>query len=500
MNQLLRAKSVLFAILATALLLPQVANTQGRLKLPETARQTRQGYVLLGDQAKLAFDLGDFTAGYTIKHVAPPGGVATKVTWDVSGVRGANGVIFEVARSPFGPDRNPNLRPRAIVSAERSDGKLGSANVNIAQIARDAGYLPPQASTGSRRLTRPDARQEFMRNGGHFTLFLRVVPVASASNPSPVGLASPELRIIFANNPPSGIKFPSTAPKQPSKPSPVECLGIRYAPVKEYCVVHPNPSVCAKVGQGKPWYEEALDTVLDAWDWACDTYAAAKKAVVDIASSALPFVPREAFEMALDGALAACGMPPNIPNLDQLMDQGADYLAGEIVAQIGPPAAGDLAKEQIKKALIAGAKAAAQKVGSAGPEKACQYTIEWPYLVCTIRNKSNQPVGPLSVSAYEWTGIYATNDWDGRLFKTTAQTLSHLSPGASLPVFLPLMPSMKQKKHYVQGVHKEAVYWQDYNTVPTNVDVTVSASYDPDIKNLVAKTGKRLFNKPFQAN
>ena len=44
-----------------------------------------------------------------------------------------------------------------------------------------------------------------------------------------------------------------------------------------------------------------------------------------------------AFHMALDTALVALGIPPDIPNFHELLDQGIDYLAAEAAAQIGIP-------------------------------------------------------------------------------------------------------------------------------------------------------------------
>ena len=44
-----------------------------------------------------------------------------------------------------------------------------------------------------------------------------------------------------------------------------------------------------------------------------------------------------AFHMALDTALLALGIPPDVPNFHELLDQGIDYLAAEAAAQVGIP-------------------------------------------------------------------------------------------------------------------------------------------------------------------
>lgn len=400
-----------------------------------------------------------------------------------------------MSRTPFGLDRAPDLSPPGVLTASKQDGAVGVTNASVGTYAAEAGYQPTGAGRG--RLSQPDGRRAFLSAGGHFTVYLRVIPVVSTADPRPVGLASPELRLIYAASPPADLKIPSGPPTQPSTPSPVQCLNLKYTPVKEYCYVHPGPSVCAQVGEKAPWYESTFSFLTDAWNWASKTYQAAKKAVVDIAVTALPMVPREAFEYALDGALAACGIPPDLPNLEELMEGGADYLAGELVAQIGPPVAGDLAKAQLKNAIYAGAKAATKKLGDAGPSTPCDYKIDWPYLVVVIRNTTNHPIGPLYVKAADWTGTFASNTWDGRLFKSYGQSVARLNPGASLPVYIPLMPEMRQKKHFVQGVHKPLVYWNDYNSLATEVEVTVAVSGGSKVETMSAKSGKRLFKSPF---
>lgn len=462
---------------------------------PQTLRQIAGP---LPGGAALQFDMGDANATYTIAHVVPPSLGGKKIKWDVSRVRGANGVLLEVARAPFGLDKSPDSRPRAIVSIERIEGTRGATTVSVGQIATDAGYVPPPERTGPVRTEGIDRRASFLANGGHFTIYIRVVPIASVSDPRPVGLASGSLQIVYAKSPPNSLRFNITnTSSAPTKPSPIEIVSVKYVPVKEYCFVHPSKTVCNQVGEEKPWYEKVVSFVTEAWNWAAEKYQEAKKAVVDLASSLLPFVPREAFETALDGALAACGMPPNIPNLDQLMEQGADYLAGEVAAQIGPPVANDIAKQHIKSGILAGAKAAKKKLGNAGSDTACQYTIEWAYAIVLIRNKTNETLNGVSVSAFDWTGVWATNDWDGRLFNPYAQGVSTLKPGAPLPVFMALMPNMLQKKHYPGGVHKELVYWTDYNTMQTNLTVTAWTG-DFDTKNTTVTTGSRKFNVAFE--
>ncbi|MBE0610412.1 MAG: hypothetical protein IH609_13620 [Dehalococcoidia bacterium] len=91
-----------------------------------------------------------------------------------------------------------------------------------------------------------------------------------------------------------------------------------------------------------------------------NTYEKLKDAVIDLVSQFVPaaLCDKSCIGTLLKIGLAALGIPPSIPNFDQLMDQGLDYLASTAAESIGVPkeieelAAGpvkDLAVEQFKK-------------------------------------------------------------------------------------------------------------------------------------------------------
>src|SRR5690606_29426690 len=91
------------------------------------------------------------------------------------------------------------------------------------------------------------------------------------------------------------------------------------------------------------------DAAVDLVNWASEAYADLKQMAVSLVGTLLPFVPESVIEVALDSALAAAGIPPSIPNFDQLMSGGADYLATQMVEQMPVPASGvlaDMAYEQ----------------------------------------------------------------------------------------------------------------------------------------------------------
>lgn len=64
---------------------------------------------------------------------------------------------------------------------------------------------------------------------------------------------------------------------------------------------------------------------------------------------------RAALETGLEVALASMGVPPDLPNFDQLVDQGFDYMAAQVASQVGVPVelvdyASDKSREFVKKA------------------------------------------------------------------------------------------------------------------------------------------------------
>jgi hypothetical protein len=119
--------------------------------------------------------------------------------------------------------------------------------------------------------------------------------------------------------------------------------------------VHKGDRICPKPFMGigeKAWYEQLWDALKSGLSWVSEAYNKLKSAVVSVAGS-LVCAGDETCTMALsaglDIGLAAMGIPPTIPNFDQLMNGGMDYLAGEIASQVGCPDA--VCKALIKEGL-----------------------------------------------------------------------------------------------------------------------------------------------------
>jgi hypothetical protein len=104
------------------------------------------------------------------------------------------------------------------------------------------------------------------------------------------------------------------------------------------------------------WYEQLWNAVKGGLNWASQAYNSLKSAVVNAVGSVVcsgSDTCKAMLSAGLDIGLAALGVPPSIPNFDQLVDGGFDYLAGELAAQAGCPdvACKNLVKAGLKTAL-----------------------------------------------------------------------------------------------------------------------------------------------------
>lgn len=102
------------------------------------------------------------------------------------------------------------------------------------------------------------------------------------------------------------------------------------------------------------WYESFWDFVKGAVNWISKAYESLKQAIVDVVGSIVcggDETCKDVLMMGLNAGLAALGVPPSLPNFDQLMDQGLDYLAAEIASEITGT---DVAKDLLAQAAQLG--------------------------------------------------------------------------------------------------------------------------------------------------
>jgi hypothetical protein len=111
-------------------------------------------------------------------------------------------------------------------------------------------------------------------------------------------------------------------------------------------ITHPQgKEFCPPKPKNKEWYEVVAEAFVDfvtgTVNWASEAFDDLKGAVVDFVAQNVPglttICPKSCLSAVLDAGLVALGVPPSLPNFDQLMEQGFDYLAQQAVSEIGIP-------------------------------------------------------------------------------------------------------------------------------------------------------------------
>ncbi|MGH6854351.1 MAG: hypothetical protein ACREDN_02915 [Aestuariivirga sp.] len=161
---------------------------------------------------------------------------------------------------------------------------------------------------------------------------IRVLPVAGESQI--VGQPTNVMRAFY------GVKLPPQEPYKiytksevPGSAPDIRLVKLEVEPFKS--VVDAWPPGCKTweetYGEDKNIFEEIGEFLSGAWNWASDAYQWAKDQVIELASIlTLGLIPKDVFVFALDAAMASMGIPPDIPNLGQLMNEGVDGLAKEM--------------------------------------------------------------------------------------------------------------------------------------------------------------------------
>ena len=170
--------------------------------------------------------------------------------------------------------------------------------------------------------------------------------------------------------------------------------------------------------------------VEDAVNWASNAYASIKSGVAKFVASRIPGVDAAFVEGLIDAGLASIGVPPSLPNFDQLASMGKDYLAKTMVDQLPVAIPPDLAEEAIDK-LVKEAEKAARSSGPSGydflridPEAQRREA----HLILLLKNNSNEDT---------MAGGYMIED-QAKIFEKCYVSFPALKAGETLeiPVFL----------------------------------------------------------------
>ncbi|HPI98670.1 MAG TPA: hypothetical protein PLV56_07980, partial [Synergistales bacterium] len=337
--------------------------------------------------------------------------------------------------------------------------------------------------------------------------YVRVIPLDSSGNP--VGIPSEPVTILYGDPINDGsIEFVPSAFDKPDAVLP--CVRVtEYFPIQNeasdamYHVVAvkdiPNPfggEPLIKKGQkfdlrpkqeDKSWLEavsdfftDVVDWVTGAVNWVSKAYDSIKKAAIDAACSVAGEQFRGAFEMGLNIGMAALGVPPSIPNFDELTEMGVDYLvavAAEQATGIGVDPA--IAREAAERSIDAFGKELEHQANGGGsgslfkPDPDFYYRPA--YMMVEITNNNNEPsnagTGRIMITVRD-------GQWDADLFQKVYFRIPSLPPGGrlSLPIYLKENMENRIEDHgYYDGMQR---FWGRYMT-PARV-IVMSGVYDSD--------------------
>lgn len=239
---------------------------------------------------------------------------------------------------------------------------------------------------------------------------------------------------------------------------------------------HAGSTLCPPEPEEPSFIEAAVNLFVDAVNFISKAYAALKAEVINLVAQFVPaaLCDKSCIDFALSTTLAALGIPPSLPNFDQLMEQGLDYLAETAMEQIGVPkalqdlpagAAKDIAIEQFKSQTKTALKDG-MKAGLKASQKALSSKVGWipdgvpikpdplgdwqpPTMTFRISRSATIP-GDCSGNLLVWgeaVNLSATakaevgDSWP-RVYEGTAAPIPSLAPGESTEVPIVLKPNL----------------------------------------------------------
>ncbi len=320
--------------------------------------------------------------------------------------------------------------------------------------------------------------------------YVRVVPLDAQGQPA--GAATNFVVVGYGVLPPSPkVEFrPEDLPKYGDPGEPVNVRILRYDPVRLQHATAPyrfvvtrdvkiagtvfwragqkiyappdtsDPSVWERItdaiGDVVDFFEDAVNWVSDAYN---DIKAFAVSTIVDVlAEIPIPGVDRNAYKMlvgaALDAGLMAMGVPPSIPDFDELVSMGKDYLAAKLAEEVGIPQ--DLSRKLIDE-VANKAKEASNGSGRRGgatwlkPDPDYQYRDAMVTLEVT-RGQHPAWAGKPNVKSMRLIDA-------GNIFKPVTLPMPQMKPGAKLRIPVVLEPNLVPPN---LGIYSISEMWQEW--------------------------------------
>ncbi len=308
-----------------------------------------------------------FPTGSEADALAPDGLIAS---WPVT----CANCVFSIDLTPV----NPPLPPGSVTQGDITTAPSQIPFFNAATATpAPAGSPGAVVSIGSQAvLQEPFNPVTFLPPGGNLFpvtgFYFRILPVVGEAQVSP---ASNAVRMDWTAGGGGYLEVPNlnclNDPSAPGCPTPTPTIKIEspylieiisyktfnppdnghsgcYLVTKQTTITYPfdqkitynvGDKFCQPKPEEKSWLEKAWSYATGALNWISQAYSDLKAEVVNLVAKFVPgeLCGKQCLGTILDGALASMGIPPSIPNFDQLVNQGMDYLAQQAAMQVGIP-------------------------------------------------------------------------------------------------------------------------------------------------------------------
>ncbi|WP_419909494.1 hypothetical protein [Hoeflea sp.] len=399
---------------------------------------------------------------------------AARLNYRVDTVPHASGALWQVSYLPYPPFGNgseADIEPQGLLASDVSDIKEGWFAFDPKELSKD---LPG--------------------GGGPAIFYVRILPVAAGSG-RVVGQPSETMRIYYGADPPQQEPFEFYSKEEvPGSRPQIRMTALEFKPFRQVSRWPPGCKTWEEkyARNDKNFFEKVGKFISGAWSWTSKSYQWVKSRVVEIAATlTFNIIPDSTLEFALNSALVSAGIPPDIPNLNEVMRDGVDGLAKEVakttVSQV-PTAdlatnVGNLAvditiqtaagmaedelrerlEEEIEKrsrqALLQAADELEEQLSSSGKGALCDPTYFHGVYKLTVRNTGDESYEGLQIGANA-APVYLDRTWSVDLKAGEETTLVAVATPRlpNGPYSHPLLPPGKRAEEDMGRWWNDIVY------------------------------------------
>lgn len=409
---------------------------------------------------------------------------SVQLNFRVDEVPHASGALWQVSYLPFPPfaqGSETDLSPQGLLDYEVVNIKDGWFSIDLKELTKD---LPG--------------------GEGPAIMHVRVLPISETGLEQVVGMPSNTMRIFYGTDLPQQPPYEFYAKeKVPGSRPQVRMTKLEFEPFRTEARWPPGCKTWEEKYEkdDKKLLEKVGKFLSGAWGWTSKSYQWMKNRVVDVAGAlTLNLIPDNAMEFALNSALVSAGIPPDIPNINDMMRDGVDGLArgvaktavqqvptadlasnvGTLAVDITVETASSMAEEELRErlekeiekrsrqALLQAADELEAELKKNGKKALCSTTYFQGVYKVTVENTGTERYEDLAVSV-DAAPVYLQHTWTVDLAPGEKMTL--------VAVGAPKMPNGPYSQPLLlQGNRAEEDMSRWWNDIVNDEEVEIEVS------------------------